>query len=429
MTRLGTALLAAVLLSAAFPAAAMPQAPSRCVLVLDRAPRWERVLLRNGAMREYGGGGVQAHCRGRPTRMRADSVAILTDLGRVDFVGNVWFADSAVTLESERSVYFLDDERLESYRNVRLEDESAGSVLLGQNLTYWRQVPGLRDSTELYATQRPTVQYRAGSDSTDAEPYVIVGNQLRMRGQHVAWVGGAVTIDRSDFHATGDSTELHLGEGRGLLLGHAFVESRSGEGDSSALTVSGREIAFLFPESELTWVQSRALADATSAEWRIVADTLEFTLAGGMVQGGLAWGDSIRAQAVSKINTITADSIAIDTPDQVLTEIRAYRQARAVSVRDSLDSGSDWVVGDTVTVRFDAPDGGERILSALEAEGNAHAFYRIFDPEVPGAEPDINYSRGVAIRARFTAAGVNEVVVVGAADGVHLEPIGRQRRP
>ncbi len=146
-----------------------------------------------------------------------------------------------------------------------------------------------------------------------------------------------------------------------------------------------------------------------------------------MVQGGLAWGDSLRAQASSETNTITADSIAIDTPDQVLREIRAFGGARTTSVRDSLDAGADWVAGDTVIARFDSVPGGERILAGLEAQGQAHAFYRIFDPLIPDGEPDINYSRGLAIRARFNAVGIQEVVVVGEADGVHLEPVGRRR--
>lgn len=412
----------------AAPSGGAAQLIGTCRIEVQNADRFERVTYRN-FVRQYAGGNVRARCLGQTTRMHADSAAYYEDLNRMDFVGSVRFEDSSVTLEARRANYFLGDDRLEAFGDVRLVNLVTGSVLTGQNLTYWRAIEGIRDTAELLASQRPTIAYRSVQDTAGAEPYIIIGNRVRLRGDDEAWAAGSVTIDRSDFHANGDSTELDMGAGRGTLVGHAYVEGAPGADSAAAFTIEGRVVNFTFTDNDLEWIQSQGLADATSAEWRIVADTMEFSFARDLVQGGIAWGDSIRAQATSKLNTIVADSLAIDSPDQILTQIRAFGTARTTSVRDSVDLGADWVAGDTVIADFDSTATGERFLSGLNAGGNARALYRVFDPELPEADPDINYSRGLAIRAEFSAFGVQRVDVVGLADGVHLEPAARIRRP
>lgn len=393
----------------------------QCTVVFDSVGQFSQATFSGGAQRQRFWDGVYAHCDNQPTtRMRADSVEWYSQRGRVDLFGAVRFEDSTMTLDTDRAAYFLATERLEAYGNVRLVNRETGSVLTGPNLVYDRAVPGLRPESRMEASGRPSVEYRSAPDTV--EPYVIVGNRLRMSGNDAAWVSGAVTIDRSDFHAVGDSAELQLERGDGTLVGHARVEGA----DSASYSVSGREIGFRFSDSRLTWVQARALAEAESAEWRLVADTLEFTLADDQIQSGLAWGDSIRPAAVSELHTITADSLAIDTPNQRLREVRAFGTARATSVRDSVDTGADWVAGDTVVAAFDTLATGERTMTSLHASGQAQAFYRIYDP-VLGGDPDINYSRGMTILARFGEVGVQRVDVFGAADGVHLEPAGRRR--
>lgn len=402
------------------------QTPETCSIVLDHTANFERVLV-GTYTRQFFSGDVRAHCAGGTTRMASDSAAFFEDRDRMDFVGRVHFEDSTVTLDTDRALYFLTDERLEAYGNVRLVNRETGSVLTGANLVYRRAVAGVRDTSDMLARQRPTILYHSTEDSAGAEPYTIIGNQVRMRGDNRSWAGGSVTIDRSDFHADADSVELDLDAGEGLLLGHAHV--RGEEADSNGtFRVSGREIAFRLTEGDLDWLQSRDGAEATSADWRLLADTLEFHIADNAVQGGLAWGDSTRAHATSALHTMVADSLAIDSPDQALREIRSFGHARSTSVRDSVDGEADWVAGDTVIARFDTSETGERYLAELDAAGHARALYRIFDPEQSEAEPNINYSRGETILARFDATGIQRVDVAGEADGVHLEPIGVVRR-
>lgn len=395
---------------------AVGQQPPPCTVELDSAGVFRQVSV-GSRTRQVASGGVWAHCRGQNTAMYADSVAWYPGAERMDMVGQVRFRDSTVALDADRSTYFLADERLESYGSVRLINRTTGSVLTGPNLTYWRELPGRRDTTELYATNRPTVEYRAAADTAGAEPYLIVGDRVRLRGDADARAGGSVTIDRSDLHAEGDSVALDLDLGRGALIGRAQVES----GDAASYGLSGRNIAFTLVDGGLNWIQARDSAEAISADWNIVADTLELDVVAGRIQGGRAWGAATRPEAVSVTYTMVADSLALDSPEQQLEEIRGYGAARAVSSPLVEQREPDWIAGDTVIARFDTTATGERVLDALRASGHAQAFYRVFDPDRADRVPDINYSRGDRIVAAFEANTVRQVDVFGEADGVHLE--------
>jgi hypothetical protein len=104
-------------------------------------------------------------------------------------VGNVRIRDTSFALDSRTAAYFTDDERLEAYTNVVAVNRRSGSLLRGPNLTYLRAAQGIRDTSEMRATGRPTIEYRAESD-TAAEPYIIVADRVRMRGSEQVW-GGA----------------------------------------------------------------------------------------------------------------------------------------------------------------------------------------------------------------------------------------------
>jgi hypothetical protein len=386
---------------------------------------------------QFGSGGVSARCIGQDTEMYADSVAHYSELDRVDFVGHVRFRDSTVTLTSERANYFPRQERVEAYGAVRLENTATGSSLNGSQLTYLRAAPGVRDTAELYAPRRPTVLYRAGGDSSET-PYEIVADRVRLKGEDHAWAVGGVRVNREDFHARGDSAELRLGRDEGSMVGNAEATG----GDSTDYTIRGHHLAFRLADERLRWVQARRSAEATSKEWRIVGDTVEFQVSEDRIQAGAAWGDSVRAQAFSAEHTITADSLAIDAPDQVLTEVRGFGGARAVTYTDSMTGEADWIAGDTIVARFDSTDSGDRELTEMTATGSAVALYHIDEPaDSTGADsvladsalggrraaPAINYTRAVKVIARFQNGDLERVDFIGAADGVYLEPMARRR--
>jgi hypothetical protein len=348
--------------------------------------------------------------------MRADSGAFYSERDRVDFIGHVRFQDSTVTLDSQRASYFTRDERLEAYGDVHLVNLETGSQLDGPVLTYWRPAPGVRDTSEMLATNRPTVRYRARGDTT--EPYVIAGQQVRLRGDDRTWAGGDVTIERSDFRSQSDSAELDLGAGNGFFLGHAQVQGRG----ANAYTLAGRRVVFRLTDRRLSWVEAQGKADATSSDWRLGADTIAFDVVQEQIERGNAWGDSLRPDARSVRYSMKADSVALDTPGQQLKELRGFGTAVATAARDSLDGQPDWVAGDSLVARFDTSTAGERILTDLEARGNARVYYRVFEAD-GSTLAGINYSRGKRLLAAFDDKGVHRVKVMEGGDGVYLEPV------
>jgi len=414
------------LLAVAAVAPAHAQRDRTCYVVVDRTGGVQRqVDVGGGFVRWFSGGGVWAHCRGEETRWYSDSVAWYQDQDRFDMIGHVDFKDATAQLTSERASYFLVQERLDAAGNAELRNRVTGSVLRGPAINYFRQVVGVRDTTILVATQRPTIEYRSALDSADAEPYVIVADRVQFRGNTAARAWGQVTIDRSDFHATSDSATLDTGVGAGRLMGSAQLSGGSEQG----YHLVGRDVSYRLTGQELTWVRAEGEATAESAEWHVVADTVAFDLRDDRVQSGQAWGDSSQARAVSEVNTITADSLAIDAPEQVLHEVRGIGRAQAWSQRDSSDTEPDWIAGDSVVARFAPTAEGRSALDGIEASGAARALYRIF-PEGAGADamPDLSYSRGQRITAQFTAARLVRVDIVGQSDGVYLEA-QRRREP
>src|SRR5439155_25136787 len=202
-----------------------------CTIVIDSVGRQaQQVEVRVGETNVFAGGGVLAHCQGTGSTLAADSVAWFAGLKRFDMIGQknpVHIRDTAMTLDATTAAYFLRQERLEAHKNVVAVNRNSGSVLRGPNLTYYRAVKGVRDTLEMYASSRPTIEYRASTDSGAGEPYVIVADRVRFKGNDPMWGGGQVTIDRSDFAARGDSMQLDQAAGFAVLVGNPRVEGKS----------------------------------------------------------------------------------------------------------------------------------------------------------------------------------------------------------
>ncbi len=404
------------------------QTDSDCQARLDSSAVGRRIETTPGRVLQFASGGAWFSCVGQPGSENAgvivwqtysDSVAWRSHLGRADFVGNVAFSDSISELTSDRASYYQSDDRLEAFEGVRLVNRENGSVLTGPHLVYTRSSSPDSDHAELFADRRPRVEYRSESDSS--APTVIVGDRVRLLGSSNAWAGGNVEIEQEGFAASGDSATLNLDSEDGVLIGHAEAIGQ----DSVGYTLRGSSIAYRMVDSELNWVQAQDRAEGLSEEWRIVGDTIEFAIAEDKIQAGMVWGDSISPRAMSESYTLSGDSLAVDLPDQVLTEMRGFGNARATARTDSTSTEVDWIAGDSVVARFDSTSTGARTLTELRANGNARAFYAIFDEEDPDSPPGFNYSRGLRIIALFEEETLQRVDVIGQADGIYLEPIRR----
>lgn len=404
-----------------------PPAGRPCSIVIDSiGGNYRQAVPAPGDTNRFAGGGVLAHCEGTGSTLSSDSVAMYARQRRIDFIGHVVIRDTALALDANFASYFLRDERLDAHNNVVAVNRKSGSVLRGPNLTYYRAAQGVRDTVEMYATSRPTVEYRQAADS--GEPYIIVGDRIRFKGDDRVWAGGKATVDRSDFASRSDSLMLDETVGLGVLVGHPRVEGKSGK----KYTLVGTRIELGLEQREVRLVKALGQGKATGNDWALTADTIHLLVEQRKLQQAFAWGrgkdEAARAHAVSSLYTIDADSLAIDTPAEVLTESRAFGRALSTAKRDSAAPAADidWITGDSLTARFiqeqDSTGREHSRLQQIHARGAARALTHHFDDRDSTAAPSINYSRGKRIDVALLGPKVDRVVVAGAADGVHLEP-------
>lgn len=428
----------AVLLQQPVVADPGPSAGRPCRVVIDSIGHaYREVTAPNGDKTSHGGGGVLGHCEGTGSTIAADSFAHYAALGRLDLIGNVQIRDTGMSLDARLATYYLRDERLEARNNVVAVNKRNGSVLRGPNLRYWRASPGIRDTTEMYATSRPTVEYRTADSAgtTPAEPYIIVADRMRFKGEDRMWGGGRVTVDRSDFASRSDSLMLDQTQGVGVLTGTPTVEGRGRRGADSgptkSYTLAGTRIELGLEQRDVRLVKALGDGKATGADWVLTADTIHLLIADRVLQQTFAWGDSGpgRPHAVSALYTIQSDSLAIDSPAEVLTETRAFGQAFSTARRDSTTAAAetDWIAGDTLTTRFaQEPDSAgvpRTRLRQIQAGGSARALtHHVDEADSTAVGPAINYSRGKRIAISLANDRIERVVVAGRADGVHLEP-------
>jgi hypothetical protein len=140
---------------------------------------------------------------------------------------------------------------------------------------------------------------------------------------------------------------------------------------------------------------------------------------------------------VSTLNAIKADSLALDLPDEVLTEARAFGHAYSTSKKESpqraptakRDSTAapevDWFAGDSLTARWkQVPDSAGTLRSKLYrliARGSARSFTYL-ESEHDSTGPSLNYSRGQVIDCILKGDKVDRCTVTGGANGVQLDP-------
>ncbi|MGZ8398244.1 MAG: hypothetical protein ACXWWN_04320 [Gemmatimonadales bacterium] len=396
----------------------------RCVFQIDNVDRQGSVKETSSGTNYFAGGNVKLSCRGQQLTMRSDSVAAYGG-NVVQFIGNVKYRDSTLTMDADHGTYYRTGEKWEARGRVTTRNLKTGSTLTGPALDYFRVVKGVRDTLEMFATGRPRIQYATTpAGAKPAEPYVIVADRTRLKGSDRLWAGGKVTIDRSDFAARGDSLRLDTGKGSdGTLIGGN--PSMRGLGRDS-FNLTGRRLDLKLDQRELTYVVAKGGGHAISKEWDLVADTIGLDLNNRKLDQTLAWGDSVRPYATSPAYAMRADSLALDTPAQQLKEVRGFGAAWLGGTIDSSSKQRDWMRGDTVVANFvqrDSAGTRRAALSRIVARKGAQSYH--VDPNLKYPErPSINYARGDVIVMTMSQApkgGVDRVDVRGQVDGVQLE--------
>ncbi len=398
--------------------------PGRCIFQIDNVDRQGAVNETPSGTNYFAGGNVRLRCRGTQISIQSDSVAAYGG-SIVQFIGNVKYRDSTVSMDADRGTYYKSGERWEARGRVQTDNLASGSSLTGPSLDYFRVVKGVRDTVEMYAVGRPHINY-APSDSAGGkpEPYVIVGDRVRFKGDDRIWAGGKVTIDRSDFTSRSDSMRLDTGAGSdGSLIGGEPLMRGLGP-DSFRLT--GKRIDLTLANRELDLLVAKGTGHAIGRDLDLVADTIALDLAEKKLEHTFAWGDASRTLANASAYAMRAESLAIDSPGQQLKEVRGFGAAWLGGAVDTLSKERDWMRGDTIVAQFAAADSAGKsraVLSRIEARKLAQSYH--LDPNARSPRrPSINYSRGDVIIVTMRPplqGGVDRVDVRGKVDGVQLE--------
>jgi hypothetical protein len=414
------------------PAPAAPKAPAiapsqRCIFQIDNVDRQGAVNETPSGTNYFAGGNVRLSCRGMQISMQSDSVAAYGG-NLVQFIGHVKYRDSTITMNADRGTYYKNGERWEARGHVETRNASTGSTLTGPSLDYYRVMKGVRDTLEMYAVGRPRIKYF--EDETAAgkrEPYLIVADRVRFKGNDRIWAGGKVTIDRSDFAARADSMRLDTGKGSDGTLVRGEPTLRGLGADS--FNLSGKRIDLTLLERELKTVTAKGGGHAVSRDWDLTADTITIGLDNRKIERTLAWGKQTRPYAVSSSYAMRADSLVLESPGQLLREVRGYGRTWLGATIDSVTKERDWMRGDTVVANFAAADSAGRpraVLSRIEARSGAQSYHLDHNPKAP-ERPSINYARGDAITVTMKPApaeGVERVDIRGKVDGIQLEAGG-----
>jgi hypothetical protein len=414
------------------PASAAAQ-DQRCVFQIDNVDRQGAVMETPQGTNYFAGGNVRLSCRGTQISMQSDSVAAYGG-NVIRFIGRVKYRDSTLTMDADRGTYYKNRERWEARGRVTTKNLVTGSTLTGPALDYMRVVKGVRDTMEMFATGRPTIRYVPSDTGGQApEPYVIVGDRVRLKGDDRIFAGGKVTVDRSDFASRSDSLRLDTGpKGEGSLIGGRPVLRGIG---ADSFSITGNRIDLRLEDRALTYLLAKGNSRAVSKEWDLVADTIALDVNHRKLEQTLAWGDSLRPSATSPSYAMKADSLALDTPDQRLQEVRGFGRAWLGGTMYQPTKDRDWMRGDTIVARFATRDsaGTQRaVLSRIQARQGAQSYH--IEPNERAPElPSINYARGEVITVTMEDGpagdnGVERVDIRGKVDGVQLEAAGPARQ-
>ncbi len=377
-----------------------------------------------GSTSYFAGGGVRLKCLGQNVTMASDSVVAYAS-GDVEFIGRMRYRDSTVSVDADRVTYRKVAERWEARGNVVSRSLTSGSTIRGPSVDYLRRVSGVRDTFEVLASGRPHVDYFARDSAGEKrEPYVIVADRLHALGEDRVWGGGRVTIDRSDIAARSDSIRLDTGKANdGTLVGRPVFRGLGAD----SFSVSGTRIDFQLAGRQVRSVRAEEHAHAIKGEWDLVADTIRVAVEQHKVEQMFAWGRTTRPVATGKRYEVRGDSLAFDTPKQLLTEARVFGRGWVGGAVDSVTRNRDWLEADTIVAAFVQRDSSGTTRTALDVVRARHSARSLHQErsDKPGRAPSLSYVRGDAITMTMKKSGaeaVERVDVRGHADGVQIEP-------
>lgn len=383
----------------------------------------------------YVSGGVDARCEGQGNRLLADSAEHHESRGELILINRVRYSEPRMTMQSDRMVYYTNEERLFATGSVRGMSDN-GTRFTGPQFEYFRAKPGFRATPIWRAPGRPRIRM-APTDSVPARAIVLgeppdergdstdlVADFIHSENDSLVWAVGKVVIERRDLTATSDSASLD----RGSEFARLMREPRIVGTGERPYSLVGTRIDLWSKDQQLERVLAAGAARVESDSLTLVSDTIDMRMRDRRMERVFAWGG--RARATTATQEMEADSLDMRMPGQHLSEVHALGKAVAFSAVDTArieSADRDWIRGDTLVALFDtvtAADTTERTtMREVTATGNASAFYQLAQAGETKALPNISYNRGRVIAVHFEDGEVQRVDVREKASGMFLEPV------
>jgi lipopolysaccharide export system protein LptA len=426
-------------------------------------------------------GGNRITYVGTPHMLCSDGVEIWADssisyaaTGLDHLIGNIRFLDNAGELRADEARYFSEQGRLQASGNVFVQDTLEGFTIENGTLVYLRPTDFRKDAeitvsiaddfsrphAILFMVSEDTPLANAESDealgapeedSLDV-PYIVEGDRIFLRGGNYFYSVGNVTIERDSILAFADSVEYDGDAERVHLAGSAKVEAPN-------YNLVGKTIDMILEANSLTTIAAHEEAILNGDNLTISSPEIELYMDDGLLGRLVAFsspnGNGTPSKssvpqpvAVGENFELTADSLDISLPDEVIEKIFAAGQARSISsARDSLNvdllpeiAKSDWLEGDTIIVTFEpnapAPSEGRATTDTSEpdyrierivARVGARTLYRLIPSDttaMPGIDaPAIHYVTGDEITIIMNEGEADRLEVQGRTRGFHLEPL------
>ena len=381
----------------------------------------------SGQHNVFYGGGFDAKCAGTDQRIRSDSAEQYGDEKRLILIGNVHYTEVRMKLDSDRMTYYTGEERLVSEGNVH-GVTSTGTRFTGPRAEYLRAARGIRDRSRLTADSRPNVWLSpqdagpGAKDSTNLQADVVI-----TENDSLVYAKGKVVIERPDLTSASDSAFMDNGKEFVRLV---YSPKIVGRGERH-FTLQGDVIDIFSLKRKVQRVKSAGRANAVSDDVVMTADTIDLRITDEKLSRAFAWGSSL-SRAKSKEQDLTADSIDVLMPGQVLREMRAIRRATAESAVDTAKIASkdpDRLKGDSILAFFDSVAAGDtahqpavRQIIVFGGALPASSYYQVAPSQaIKAAKPNINYVTGRLITVDFKEHKVETVTVAGQGSGFYLE--------
>ena len=426
-------------------------------------------------------GGNRITYVGTPHMLCSDGVEIWADssisyaaTGLDHLIGNIRFLDNAGELRADEARYFSEQGRLQASGNVFVQDTLEGFTIENGTLVYLRPTDFRKDAEItvsiaddlsrphaillMMSEDAPLANAESDEalgtpeeDSPDI-PYTVEGDRIFLRGGNYFHSVGNVTIERDSILAFADSAEYDGDAEKVHLAGSAKVEAPN-------YNLVGKTIDMVLEANSLNRIAAHEEAILNGDDLTISSPEMELYMDDGLLGRLVAFsspngsGTPSRSSvpqpvAVGEDFELTADSLDISLPDEVMEKIFAAGQARSISsARDSLNvdllpeiAKSDWLEGDTIIVTFEpnapAPSEGRATTDTSEpdyriekivARVGARSLYRLIPSDTTALAgidaPAIHYVTADEITIIMNEGEADRLEVQGRTRGFHLEPL------